>query len=112
MMIDALFSQPGYVAAKKALDAVALRQEAISNNIANLETPGYKRLDIAPQFQAELEKACNNGNAQDIANLKPTLAQDMNSPAFSKDRNTVHLETELTQLNQNTMSHALETHLV
>jgi flagellar basal-body rod protein FlgB len=42
-MIEALFNQTGYLAAKKTLDAVALRQEAIANNIANLETPGYKR---------------------------------------------------------------------
>jgi flagellar basal-body rod protein FlgB len=73
-MIEALFNQPGYLAAKKTLDAVALRQEAIANNIANLETPGYKRVDLAPAFQTELERACAAGDAQQIASLKPTLA--------------------------------------
>jgi flagellar basal-body rod protein FlgB len=47
-MINALFSQPNYLASKKMLDATVLRQEAITSNIANLETPNYKRLDIAP----------------------------------------------------------------
>jgi flagellar basal-body rod protein FlgB len=45
-MIEALFNQPNYLAAKKTLDAVVLRQQAIANNIANLETPGYKRVDL------------------------------------------------------------------
>ena len=30
----------------KAADAAWLRNEAISNNIANVDTPGYKRKDI------------------------------------------------------------------
>ena len=45
-MIEALFIQTGYLAAKKTLDAVALRQEAIANNIANINTPGFKRSDV------------------------------------------------------------------
>ena len=49
-MIEALFNQPNYLAANKALDAVVLREGAIANNIANLETPGYKRIDLAQSF--------------------------------------------------------------
>ena len=111
-MIEALFNQPGYLAAKKTLDAVALRQEAIANNIANLETPGYKRVDLAPAFQTELEHACASGDAQQIAGLNPTLAPDPNAISNSLDGNSVHLENELMQLNQNSTTHALETELV
>jgi len=111
-MIDALFNQSGYLAAKKALDATALRQEAIANNIANLETPGYKRLDLAPAFQTELERACASGNSQQIAALKPTLVPDATAVPSGRDGNTVHLESELMQLNQNGTTHALETQLV
>ncbi len=111
-MIEALFNQPGYVTAKKALDAVVLRQEAIANNLANLETPGYKRVDLAPGFQTELERACSSGNVPQIAALKPTLAPDLNAVASGRDGNTVHLENELMQLNQNGVAHALETQLV
>ena len=45
-MIDALFNDPTYLAGKKMLDAIALRQEAIAANIANLETPGYIRQKV------------------------------------------------------------------
>ena len=56
-MIEALFNQTNYAATKKMMDATALRHEAIASNIANIETPNYKRIDIAPSFQAELQSA-------------------------------------------------------
>jgi flagellar basal-body rod protein FlgB len=111
-MIDALFNDPSYLAAKKSLDAVALRQEAIASNIANLETPGYRRVDLAPSFKAELERACAAGNPQQIAGLKPALATDTTAVPNGRDGNTVNFENEMMQLNQNTMAHALETQLV
>jgi flagellar basal-body rod protein FlgB len=111
-MIEALFSNPNYLTAKKTLDAVALRQEAIANNLANLETPGYKRMDLAPTFEQELERASSAGDTQEISSLNPTLAQDATAVPSSKDGNTVHLESELMRMNQNTMTHALETQMI
>ncbi len=111
-MIDALFNQPNYLAAKKTLDAVALRQEAIASNIANLETPGYQRLDIAPNFQAELDHACASRDAGQFAALRPTLAPDPTAQPNGRDGNTVSLERELMLMSQNTLTNALETQLV
>ncbi len=111
-MIDALFNASGYLAAKKSLDAVVLRQQAIANNIANLETPGYRRVDLAPSFQAELAKAAAAGNSDQLAALKPALAPDPNALPSSKDGNTVNLEQEMLLLNQNTVAHALQTQLI
>jgi flagellar basal-body rod protein FlgB len=111
-MIDALFNTPNYLAAKKTLDVVALRQEAISSNIENLETPGYKRIDIAPTFQAELDRACASGNSRQIASLTPSLAPDPTALPNGRDGNTVSLERELMLMSQNTLTNALETQLV
>ncbi|HEX7653594.1 MAG TPA: flagellar basal body rod protein FlgB [Verrucomicrobiae bacterium] len=111
-MIEALFNQPNYLAAKKTLDAVALRQEAINHNINNLETPGYKRVDLAPAFEKELAKATSENNSEGIASLNPTLAVDASAIPNSKDGNTVHLEDELMKMNQNAMTHSLETQMV
>jgi flagellar basal-body rod protein FlgB len=111
-MIEALFNQPNYLAAKKSLDVIVLRQEAIANNIANLETPGYKRVDVSPAFETELERACASGNASEINSLKPTLAVDTTAVASSRDGNTVHLQNELMQMNENSVAHSLETQLV
>jgi flagellar basal-body rod protein FlgB len=111
-MIDALFNDPNYVAGKKSLDAIVLRQEAIATNIANLETPGYRRVDLAPNFKTELERACASGSSQQITALKPSLAADPNAVANSPDGNTVNLENEMMQLNQNMLANAVETKLV
>jgi flagellar basal-body rod protein FlgB len=111
-MIDALFNQPGFLAANKALDAVVLRGQAIENNLANLETPGYKRVDLAPDFESALNQAIASGNPGQIAALQPTLAVDPNAVVGSLDGNTVHLENELMQLNENGVAHSLETQLV
>ncbi|MGD0060180.1 MAG: flagellar basal body rod protein FlgB [Verrucomicrobiia bacterium] len=111
-MIEALFNNDSYVAAKKMLDATTLRHEAIASNLANLETPNYKRIDVAPSFTAELKQALGSGNADQLAALEPKLEVDPDAVAQSPDGNTVNLETELANLQQNTMAHALETQLV
>jgi flagellar basal-body rod protein FlgB len=111
-MIEGLFNQPSYLAAKKTLDAVAVRQQAIANNIANLETPGYKRVDLDASFRTELDRACASGNANQIAALKPTLSVDATAVANSRDGNSVSLENEMMQLNQNAMTHTLETQML
>jgi len=111
-MIDALFNQPTYVAAKKMLDVTVLRQEAIASNLSNLETPNYKRLDVAPSFEAQLSQAVGSKDAARIAGLQPSLAVDQSAVSGRGDGNTVTLESEMLKLNQNTFEDALETQLV
>jgi flagellar basal-body rod protein FlgB len=111
-MIDALFNDPNYLAAKKSLDAVALRQEAIASNLANLETPGYKRVDLAPSFKAELERACAAGDVNQLLALKPAVTTDPKAVPTGRDGNTVNLESEMMKLNENMIAHALETQLI
>ena len=111
-MIEALFSQPNYVGAKKALESTLLRHEAIASNIANLETPHYRRVDIAPSFTQALNRALGSGDSSQIAGLKPQLAVDAEAVSGNKDGNSVRLENELVQLSQNYVQHAVENQLV
>jgi flagellar basal-body rod protein FlgB len=111
-MIEALFNQPNYVAAKRQLDATALRHEAIASNLANVETPGYQRIDVAPSFRDELGRALGTKSAASIARIKPRLAVDATAVARGRDGNTVQMENELVQLSQNTLANALETQLI
>ena len=112
VMIEALFNQPNYLAAKKTLDAIEVRQQAINNNLANLETPGYKRVDLAPSFEQALQQAAGSRDAQALTSLTPTLAVDTTAKASGKDGNSVHLEQELMRMNQNSITHQLETQMV
>ena len=111
-MIDGLFNQSGYAGAKKMLDLSALRHEAIASNLANLETPHYRRVDVSPKFTEELQQALASRDPARIASVQPEMAPDLNAVAQRKDGNTVELETELLKLNQNFMEHQLGTQLV
>jgi flagellar basal-body rod protein FlgB len=111
-MINALFVQPGYESAKKMMDVTALRHEAIASNISNLETPNYKRIDLSASFESELKQALSSGNTDQLLSLNPSLAVDATAVSQNHDGNTVTLEQELLEMNQNTLAHALETQLV
>ena len=111
-MIEALFTDSDYVAAKKMLDVTLLRQQAIASNLANVETPNYKRLDVSPSFETQLRQAVAGQNPGEIASMQPELTIDSAAVSGRADGNTVQLETEMLKLNQNTVENALETQLV
>ncbi len=111
-MIDALFNEPNYLAAKKLMDATALRQEAIASNLANLETPHYQRVDVAPSFTTELSQALATQSPFQIGSVQARLEVDSTAVAQNKDGNTVDLETELMEENKNVLAHALEAQLI
>ena len=111
-MIEALFNQPNYLAVKKMLDSTALRQEAIARNLANLETPHYQRVDLAPSFSTALNQAIATHNSAQIKQIQPSLAVDSTALPSGPDGNTVDLETELMNLSQNAVAHTLETQLM
>ena len=111
-MIEALFNDSTYLAAKKMLDVTVLRQEAIASNLANVETPNYKRLDVAPSFESQLREAVASQEPEQLAGMQPALAVDIQAACGRSDGNTVQLESELLKLNQNTVENALETQLV
>jgi flagellar basal-body rod protein FlgB len=111
-MIDALFGNATYLAAKKMLDATALRHEAIASNLANLEVPNYKRLDVSSSFETQLHQAVSAKDTAQISALQPELTVDTLANAGRSDGNTVQLENEMLKLDQNMVEHSLETQLV
>jgi len=97
--------------AQKSLDACVLRQQALSKNIANAETPGYKRVDVAHDFADRLKVAVLRGGAKGkLPNA--TLVEDTKARVQRADGNTVDLENELLQLNKNQVDHEYLTHLL
>jgi flagellar basal-body rod protein FlgB len=111
-MIDALFNQPGYLGAKRMLDATMARHDAIAANIANAETPHYQRVDLAPSFRAELQSALAGQDAARLNSLRPQIAKDPRALPVNRDGNTVNLEHELVELSQNTLEGTVQTRVV
>lgn len=100
-MIEALFSDSNYVAQKKLMDATVLRHEALAANIANVETPGYKRVDLPKEFNEEFATRLRAGQPELMP--KPVVAEDAGAIAQRPDGNTVDLDKELLTMSGNSM---------
>ena len=93
--MSARFGQTDCVAAKKMLDAPGHRHEAIAGDLADLETPNFRRLDVAQAFQTQLQQALATRSVPQIENLKPRPEPEPAAVASTRDGNAVQLETEL-----------------
>ncbi|HEY3914353.1 MAG TPA: flagellar basal body rod protein FlgB [Verrucomicrobiae bacterium] len=111
-MIDALFTDSYYVTAKKMLDVSVLRHEAIASNLANIETPNYKRVDVSSSFESQLQTAIQSGDSTAVSSLTPLLAVDTSAVSGRADGNTVQLENELLKMNENTVANAAATEMI
>lgn len=89
----------------KAADASWIRENAITNNVANVDTPGYKRQDV--DFQDILErklKSTKYTSLQDAVNnvpldqLNSRVYTDYGSYSYRLDGNNVDIDTENVEL--------------
>ena len=103
-MIDPIFQTDNYQLARKLLDAAVLRQDAVAANIANAETPGYRRVDVAPDFAQQLKASAQGGKVA-LPGLQPHLAIDPNARSMRPDGNTVEVEHELLAMNRNAVEY-------
>src|SRR5689334_4183915 len=109
-MIQSLFSSQSYVASKQMLDATVVRQQGLAANIANVETPGYKRLDLPRDFAKEFGAKLQAGEASSMAPAK--LAADTATPSIRKDGNNVSLDREMLAMSKNSVEFDTMTELV
>ena len=96
----------------KAADASWLRNEAIANNIANVDTPGYKRQDV--DFESVLQKALRNSryettdakvSALKNKNISARTFTDYKDFSYRLDGNNVDIENENIMLAENQLKY-------
>ncbi len=80
--------------------AEGLRQKAIANNVANLETPGYRRIDI--KFEELLAKSLDSSGSVDLSELEPQIYQPKQTLVKSNG-NDVSLEGEVGAMIKNSL---------
>lgn len=93
----------------KAANASFLRNELIVNNIANNDTPGFKRQDITFEeyLQHEIRKSApDNDLNRRVANvnlkrLTPSVYTDQSELSYRLDGNNVDINTENANLAEN-----------
>ena len=110
-----LFNNPVIVGLAKQLDSAAVTQRVIANNIANVNTPGFKKSYVS--FQDELKRALNTsapslnttnprhlGGKVDIAQVKPRVVQE-NGTTMLYGQNNVDIDEEMVNLAANSITY-------
>ncbi|HBS60033.1 MAG TPA: flagellar basal body rod protein FlgB [Firmicutes bacterium] len=100
---------------EKSLSAASLRQRVMANNIANANTPGFKKSDVV--FEDLLSRALNGGpvlqqvrtherhlskDAASAAQVQPQIVGS-NATAVRNDGNNVDVEAEMANIAQNNL---------
>ncbi|MCR4402719.1 MAG: flagellar basal body protein [Firmicutes bacterium] len=93
------------VALSKVLDALSLRHEVTADNIANVNTPGFKARRVL--FEDQLKAAISRG---DPGSWQPTIEEDHLS--VRRDGNSVDIDLEMACLAETTMMYSAMSRLV
>ncbi|WP_442600951.1 flagellar basal body rod protein FlgB [Paenibacillus sp. KN14-4R] len=107
-------SKPGVLLLERSIDASASRQKVVTNNIANVDTPYFKRSDVA--FEELLEKQMNTGGstlsgvrtdprhfyigAKPLSAISPEIRTD-NQTAMNNNKNNVDIDYEMSLMAKN-----------
>ncbi|HUW17733.1 MAG TPA: flagellar basal body rod protein FlgB [Sedimentisphaerales bacterium] len=82
------------------IKAESLRQKAVASNVANLETPRYRRIDV--KFEELLAKALDSAGGVKFSEIEPQIYQPKQTPIKSNG-NDVNLETEVSEMVKNSL---------
>lgn len=111
-MLDRILTSTGVL--EKSLDAALLRNEAVSQNIANVDTPGYKRKTVA--FEEYLNDATAGRikgirshpehiplGQKNVEDIDMKIGVDGGSNSMRLDGNNVDIEIEMAEMAKNTI---------
>jgi flagellar basal-body rod protein FlgB len=112
-------NKPSFQLLEKSLDASTMRQRVIANNIANVDTPYFKRSEVS--FESLLQKQMgsftplqsyrtdvrhfNFGNS--VNQLSPQTIVDEGS-IMNNNLNNVDMDTEMSQMAKNQLAYNAE----
>jgi len=102
-LFDSMFDMTK--ALEKGLDACALRNQVISNNIANADTPGFKASSV--KFEEYMKDALEDGGgltASDVENVEAQVVTNTDT-TMRMDGNNVDVEYEMNELAKNNIEY-------
>ncbi|SES79724.1 flagellar basal body rod protein FlgB [Anaerobranca gottschalkii] len=115
--MNGLFSSPIFKVLEKSIEGSTVRHQVLSNNLANIDTPGFKRSDV--EFKSLLRQSLSNkgirGNLtnprhipigrKSLNDIYPKIYRD-NSTTMRLDGNNVDIELEGAEMAKNTIYHS------
>jgi flagellar basal-body rod protein FlgB len=119
-VIERLLSSEMMDLVQRSLDAAALSHRVIADNLANVDTPGFKRSEVI--FSEKLKQAFEAragepqqlaavrtdpghlafGSGPSVEDVEPTVLTDKNT-SLRNDGNNVDIDREMSLLAQNTV---------
>ncbi len=116
-MLEKLLNSRSQVILNKAMDASTIRHEVIANNMANVDTPGFKRSEVL--FEEQMKKVLG-GNLPtnnrlkctdtrhiqldkeniDIERVQPEIRK-LEDLSYRNDGNNVDVDVETANMNKN-----------
>ena len=110
-----IFSNQSFGVLEKTLNGLDLRNKAISNNLANVDTPNYKRQSVS--FRNQLRSAMEETNdltktndkhitigIDNLNELQPEVSKNK-STSFRNDGNNVNIDKEMSKLAKNSLEY-------
>lgn len=84
----------------KLVDVSTLRHKVLAQNVANVNTPGYRRMNVT--FDEVLAQHVYQHGDSGVERLQPEISEDQLAPA-RLDGNTVDIDNEMMRINKNTL---------
>lgn len=100
-MLDKIFDSNKIV--EKSLNTAWIRNKTIAQNIANIDTPGYKRITVSFEDKLRLAMQKNNFEKKDVDNIDITISRDNKTLSARLDGNNVNIDTEMAELAENSI---------
>jgi flagellar basal-body rod protein FlgB len=114
------FEDNGMRTMERFLDLSVQRQSLISSNVANVDTPGYKTVDLS--FEQELKDATTaEGSRLEVTNglhlpagteTRSASVQQVEGLIVRNDLNNVNVDREMAQLSTNALKFAMVAQLI
>ena len=86
---------------ERAIEGAGMRQQLLANNLANAETPGFKRSDL--DFHTTLAQAMESGSASSIESVQFTPQQEQTT--MRADGNGVDVDVESADMAKNALDY-------
>ncbi|NMA64094.1 MAG: flagellar basal body rod protein FlgB [Syntrophomonadaceae bacterium] len=115
-MLNAVIGNRAMDILEKALDGASLRQQVITNNMAHVDTPGYKAMEVS--FEDQLQEAIRDGRVGARLRTSHTRHLQIGNPVdreyaprvsvltgykYRNDQNSVDIDREMARLAKNSI---------
>ena len=111
------FEDAGMVRMERFMDLAVRRQKLISSNLSNVDTPGYKTVDIdfEQELQSQMADSAGQGISMAVTDTRhlatsssaqgglPAQAKEVEGLTLRNDLNNVNIDREMSELSTNAM---------